>query len=498
MLSISKTANRFKRVFTGSSFIKHVLMVSSSAILTQFISLVVAPINTRLYRPSDYGLVAAFTAVFVTFTVLATMRYEMALPIAEDDVEGAHILLLCLLMALFWTTVTALMVWWFNKPIAHLLSRDPRFGRYLWFLPIGILTTSLFTIFSSWAVRKKEFKDLAVARIMQSVIGSTCTVTLGFLRFGALGLIIGGIIRDSSRTTKLALAALRGVMAVRPQLSLRGVLQAAKKHYRFPLFNSWSELLSTVSYQVPVLMLTRTFGETSTGYYALAQRILLLPYLFVSSALNPVFYSRAKQARDDGTISILATRMLKGIAGINAFFVVFVALFGERIFAEAFGARWSHAGVYASLMAPWLLLHFVVSPLFSLPLLYNRQGTDLFFYIALLIVRVGSIAVGAHYHNDVLAMGLFGVSSALFMLAYLAWLLQLVQVSFWSILGMIVRELALAVLLLGGCRVLLWWSKENYLLTGCALLPVLVFAVIRSVKQVKQGRAGIATAPVAV
>ncbi len=484
----TEVVDKIRKPFIESSFLTHVLAVSGSTVACQLISLVVAPINTRLYQPADYGTMAMFTALFLVLSIPSTMRYEGALPIASDDTEATHLLLLCTLLSGVTAIIAAIVVLYAGSQLATWLGMDYRMAHYLWYFPVGLFANSIFNILSAWAIRKHAFSELSTTKVLQSLLVSIVTVSLGFLGAGFPGMIAGALISSYAGLYRLVLLAYRAIRIQAPNLSFGALINEAKRHYRFPLYNTWGLLLNTFSIQLPIFMLTSGFGNTYSGYFSICQRVLVIPTLLISGAIAPVFYSRARKAVSDGNIKQLTLRILKSIAGVNAFFIMFVGMFGEPLFSLAFGAQWARSGAYASALAPWLLFNFLVTPLASLPLILERQKTDLLFQIVLFAVRALSISIGIYFHNDMIGMIAFGSASALYMIVYFVWLLKLVAVKAGDVFLRVGREVALAALLLGICRIVMYVSNNNLMLTAIILVPVLAFAAIRALKQLNQSR----------
>lgn len=476
-------------IFSGRSFASHVLAVSGSAFVGQALSVLVGPVNSRLYRPVDYGTLSLFGAMFTSVSVVGTMQYEMALANADDDAEAMNLVVLCFLLSAGWTLLIALATFGAPGPVNHLLSRDDsQFLKYLWFLPFGIGATALLQTFQRWAMRELAFPQLSLVQVVQGVLASCVTVTMGFLHAGLPGLIAGSMVATAYGIFSYGRLSQPRFRALWPRVSLAGIKAAARRHYRYPLYTTWSTLLNTFSGLVPVLLLTRGFGNAYTGYFSLCQRILFLPIILVSGAITPVFYSRAKRAQKDGTLSALTVRLVDSIAGVNVFFSVFLALFGEWLFVLVFGAQWRRAGQYAAALAPWVLCNFLVNPLEALPLVFDRQRASFVFQVLLLGLRAASLLVGIHYHSDLLAMWLFGGTSAVHMLVYFAWMLRLVQGPVVKTLVRLARELALALLAFGACRWLMELTHHDFWITAAALVPTLCFFTYRGTRQLLLGR----------
>ena len=489
MAVIQGWVDRFKQVFTGSSFAKHVMVVSGSVFIGQAISVIVGPINSRLYKPSDYGTLSIFGALSSVIGVVGTLQFEMAFGTIEDDSEAFHLLALCLILTGVWTTLFTIITVFAGTPFAHWISKgDPQFARYLWYLPMSIGVYCLVSIFSRWAMRKRAFPELSLTQVLTGIIASTCTVGLGLVHAGLRGLIFGSMAANLFLVGKLSTLASPEYRAQRQRFTFAELKTVAKRHYRYPLFTTWSVLLNSLSNIIPIIMLAKGFGTVCTGQYSLSERLLFLPTLLISGAITPVFYSRAKQAQREGKLTNLTLRLITSISGVNAFFPVFLGLFGEWLFVFVFGSQWRRAGQYSAALAPWVFFSFLVYPLEALPLILNRQRTSFLFQIAQFVLRAGSLLVGIAFRNDLLAMWLFGSTSALYMLVYFVWLFKLVDGPVVPVLSKLGKELLLALVGFGGCRLVLWWSHNNLIFTSFFLIPVLIFFSIRGIRQLLLGK----------
>jgi O-antigen/teichoic acid export membrane protein len=103
-------------------------------------------------------------------------------------------------------------------------------------------------------------------------------------------------------------------------------------------------------------------------------------------------------------------RVVGGLAlvGLPPFAVVF--LFGEPLFALAFGAEWARAGEYASWLAVWLYFMLVNRPCVGATSVLNMQRTFLVQTVFTLVARAASLLIGVWYFsNDLLAIALFSL-----------------------------------------------------------------------------------------
>lgn len=67
----------------NNKFIKSVMVVMSGTIAAQAITLLCAPIITRLYGPEAYGILGVFNAVLNIITPIAALTYPIAIVLSE-------------------------------------------------------------------------------------------------------------------------------------------------------------------------------------------------------------------------------------------------------------------------------------------------------------------------------------------------------------------------------------------------------------------------------
>src|SRR3954453_22581149 len=61
------------------------------------ISALMLPVLTRLYTPQDFSLLAVLTSAIAIVSVAACLRFDMAIPLPEQDAEAANVLGLAIL-----------------------------------------------------------------------------------------------------------------------------------------------------------------------------------------------------------------------------------------------------------------------------------------------------------------------------------------------------------------------------------------------------------------
>ncbi len=137
---------RLKSLLPKSSFARNVAVIAGGTAAGQSIVVLASPIITRLYTPEEFGVLAVYTSFLGILSVLASLRYELAIPLPEKDRDAASLLVLSLGIVVFMSLFIGVGIWilgdyiihWFNTPALH---------AYLWLLPLGVLMTGVYQVF---------------------------------------------------------------------------------------------------------------------------------------------------------------------------------------------------------------------------------------------------------------------------------------------------------------------------------------------------------------
>ncbi len=176
----------------GSEFNRHVLAILSGSTLAQLIPLISEPFLVRFFTPTEFGILALFLAVATLFSSVATARYEMAIVLPKKDNIAINILALSLLITLFMSLLSGLVVYFFKTQIAA-LTQSPDLIYFLKWVPLYVLLAGIFQSFNQWATRKKYFNSVAISKMSQSSTNAGVSLATGWIGWNALGLIWGQI-----------------------------------------------------------------------------------------------------------------------------------------------------------------------------------------------------------------------------------------------------------------------------------------------------------------
>lgn len=408
---------QLSRAFSRGGVGRQMITVLTGTGLAQLITLLSAPLLTRIYNPDQYGIYANVAGICALAAVVATGRYESSIIIPTEDREATACLKLSLVIAGIVSIGLFLVVAVAGETILGILGLSFPAG-FLYVVPLYTLFGGAYQAGYSWLVRTGGFPAISLGRIGAAVASVVVTLGIGFLHPRAPGLV-AGLLAGQAFACFLFLRSLdEKTWRMLGEVTRSTMRSTAIRFRRFPLYAVPADLCNSASQQVPAILLLAHFGPGAAGLFALTQRMLNLPISLLSSSILDVF---KKRAADDlavrGECRGLFLKTMFFLAGIALLPLLVILLAAPPAFRLAFGDEWTRAGVYAQILAPMFYFRFVASPLSYLLYLTERQSVDLVGNIAMLAVSSAGLFLGAGQHSVELGLAAFsGGCSAVYVL----------------------------------------------------------------------------------
>ncbi len=194
-----------------SNYIKDILTSLSGTTISQAITISMAPVLTRIYQPSDYGLLGIYMSITAILFVFVNFQYSQAILLTEDKKEEDNIVILCYTITLLFSLAITLIILSFYL-FEFDFFNNAKLGIWLFFIPISIFFNGCNTIFSKILNKYKKYKGISFSLVVSSITTISFSFSLGLLLKSYEGLFIGFLMGQFSRfivlyfyTKKLAL-----------------------------------------------------------------------------------------------------------------------------------------------------------------------------------------------------------------------------------------------------------------------------------------------------
>jgi O-antigen/teichoic acid export membrane protein len=372
---------------------KNILLISSGTFIAQILGILLTPLITRVYLPQDYGVLTSFNSIISILVIICLFDYHKAIPIANNDKQVTNLIFLSLSILLSFTFFLFTIFYFFGENLLGLLNLNGLFN-YRYFIPIGVFSMGIYNIFLEFELRNRSYSIISRATIIQSSIHNSLRILFGYFNLGAIGLISSTIIGRSFGFYSLyKLFPFRNNFL--NSFNLKNYKNTLIQFKRYPLYSIPSNLLYTISNELPLLFFTATFGNNTVGLLALAYNIIRIPSNLIGMSISQVFFAEAAKIgkKDPIQLKNLSKNIIIKLSLIGMIPLIIIVLFGPNIFSFLFGEQWMHAGIYARFLSVMIYCHFLTQPVGRLLDILELQKIGLLFNLIRLFILIFSLYI---------------------------------------------------------------------------------------------------------
>lgn len=392
-----------------------VATVLSGTVVGQIALTASTPFVSRLYTPAQVAALGLVVAIASPIGMVATLRWDAALPIPSRENEVSGLLSLGALCVGAVGMFTAAVVLWAAGPVSRLLGSDDR--SLLVFIPLLVIAIGLTQLLTQLAIRRHRFSATARSKAFQGV-GAAAT-QLGLPSVGAAGNqgLLGGYL--AGQFLSLAVLVNDSVRHLREHGASWPSRAVLHRFRRMPLMLVPSTLMNALGLQLPLLGVAAIFTKTDAGHFAMAMRVIGLPASVVGLAVGQVFAgSIASSVRSGGGDALqIFDRASRWLAAAGALIVLVLLVAGPELFAWALGDVWRSSGRVAQCLSLLVAMQLVASPLAPALTVLERPGMQL----VLDSSRVAAL-IGVMFIVQARSLGLYTASIAISIVAALFYL----------------------------------------------------------------------------
>lgn len=363
-----------------SKYVRNILTLVSSAIFAQILALLLTPVLTRLYSPNEFGVFTAFISYSGTIAAFLFLSLEFAIVKSKSARELSSLFGLMLVISSVLFFVLCITVY-LESGFYTLIGFDKLFEiKELVLLGVFFAATNL--VLNQFITRKEKFSVYAISQVSFVALRFIFSCLFFYIGFTKYGLVFGFIFATILIVTFLSYKS----EIYKETLDLKRIklIASFRKNRNLVIFNTPSNFVNILIVNFPLFFILKTFGLEAAGLFGLAYRMVMLPVTLINKAVGQVIYKRlcALSISDEAVFTFILKNVFLLALSLPGF--IFLCLFGEEIFSFIFGTDWEIAGVYAEVMAPFIFLSFVISPLSYYFVAYDKS--DLLMGISVLFL----------------------------------------------------------------------------------------------------------------
>lgn len=397
-----------------SEFLNNTMKLVSGSLIAQIIGMLLYPVMARLYSPSDFGVFQIFLSIVTLIAIIASFSYHLAIMLPEKDEDAAHLVVLCTLLVVIISLLTYISSLFFgNIIIEKFMPNTPEIKNYLIFIPIVVFLNGMFNVLNYWSSRKVRFGIVAKASVANIFSSKTSQVGFGYYKPSPLGLIAGYMLGYSLSTLTM-MTKFREDMHYFRQVSFGKIKQLALRYKNFPQYSTFSVFANTMSFQLIPFMLGYFYNSTVIGYFSFANQILALPVSLIGGSTQQVFFQKAAEVKqNNGDFKAIVSDIHQKLMAIGAFPVIGFMIIGEDLFSFFLGNKWYTAGLYAKILAPWIYIRFIYSPISSVFDILEKQNVELLLNTLFIIIIGLALYIGGISGNPFFTIALLSAAGTI-------------------------------------------------------------------------------------
>ena len=423
---LTKLKSQFSTTTANGSILRNMMILASGTAGAQVIAFAAMPIITRIYSPSDFGVLAIFVAILSLLVPFATFRYSVAIPLPRRSQTAVSVLALSVLLS-FAVAIFMTIVLFFSADYIFVLFSVSVLSQYWWLLPIALLGAGVYETLVSWSTREKQFKIIAKTKMTQSIASSIVKIVLGFLAFKPFGLLIGHVVAQVAGIGSIVSQSQAVFLQNKKHITLSRIFFLAKRYSDFPKYQIASRFLLAFASQTPLMFVAWMYDSETTGQLALALMVLGIPINLIGSTMGQAYYGEIANIgkKNVSKIKEITFSLIKKLFVLSIMPFLVLLLFGEVLFSFIFGVNWAQAGVFSSILAFYLVAQFISSPFVNVLNLYEKQS--LFLQINLVRVFLMFLIFGTTFYFQFSTITMIWAYSIVLSLHYFYTLITIIR-----------------------------------------------------------------------
>jgi O-antigen/teichoic acid export membrane protein len=404
---------RFLKYFSESRSVGNdFFSLASGSVLVLVIQFILTPFLSRIYEPEAYGVFSVYSALLNTLIIISTLGMKNALMLPKNKFIFLNLLRLNFLLILGVCSTVAVILYPFGAQLTILLQVQ-ELGMAVYFIPLIAAMAASTEILASWHIKSGDFRTGPFTRVVANLLSRSLSIGYGVgvsnLWWGLLG---GDVISRLFAFCFLSFKRFwRYIKLFGSAIHSQKLRTVFFSNLDFIIYNFPSNLLSSLSGQLPIYLTGLCFGSQYVGYLGFAISLLYIPLNIIGNSVYTVFYQRAAQLGKGHLMQVraLTQKVISKIINISALPFILLIGYGDYLFGWFLGQNWVEAGQIARFLGFYYLIYLIYLSVSAVFTILTIQKYLLWVQVLSLLTGVVSFAIGCYYEDPHFAFLLYGV-----------------------------------------------------------------------------------------
>lgn len=401
--------NKIYQKIYKNKFFSDVTVVATGALISQILTILSAPLLTRLYSPETIGIFGIVLSIINILTILTSLSLPQALVIEKRKTNFIILLRFQIISTVFLSFVLYVFLIITGDHILGLFNIK-NFKSYLWVIPLSVMLANFVSIINYISIKNKNFKLISYQMLINSIFTNGFKIVFGIFVAKTIFLISAHFLANFIVIIIMCISLInfnRKFYFNKKNITLnfifKNLIFIQKNYLDFIMYKTPQEIINATSQIAPLLMLAFLFGPESAGNFTLSMAVLGLPATLIANSVMTVFYPKIIDLINQGKINIrmyiLKSTFYMILIGLIPFSIIFI--WGPSIFKFVFGDEWHTAGVYSQIISFWLFSQFINKPAVAAIPVLNLHKQILYYEVFSFLTRISGLYLGYILFNNV-------------------------------------------------------------------------------------------------
>jgi O-antigen/teichoic acid export membrane protein len=443
----------FKKI-SFSNNLKNVGKLSLGTILGQFISIISLPIFTWIYGPTIIGNWALFNAVAIIINSFSDLGLTDAIMTEENKKISRDIYKIVSTVSLIISVIVGVGIYtlsMFNGMLFGSIGINSLFVAAT--ITIFIFTSQQVRICSTWLNKEQSYNVLMKNPIVNNITVTIFGVVLAFSGLKDYGYYIGIVLGQIITLVYMKRFLPKGFFI----FNINQYLLIFKKHQRFIIYQTPSNIILQFKGQLPTLLISMFFGSKILGYYDISMRLVGIPITLLANSLGRVFFQSVSEIkRKGGQVGEFTLRGLNKAMKISLFPIILMLCIGDMVITLIFGEDFFVAGNIFRIMTFYGLFLFLSMSVNGIAIVIDKQKFLMISGILQVMgISIGMLVGAKVFESIYISILLFALTFIIIQIVYFCFIFKVTNISIKRYLNPLFMEFTLIITTVGIVRGLL-------------------------------------------